>query len=73
MQREGGRQRQRQRQIGATGVVQMMIRSKGVLFDYTLRFCLEARTIYILHDSELTEQLLVRIIGCITKSEITEQ
>ena len=48
------RERQRQRQIGATGVVRM-IRSKGVYFDYKLKFCLEARTVYILQDSELTE------------------
>ena len=55
------RERQRQRQIGATGVVRMMIWSKGVYFDYKLKFCLEARTVYILHGSELTEQILVRI------------
>ena len=37
-----------------------MIRSKGVYFDYQLKFCLEARTVYI-QGSELTEQILVRI------------
>ena len=55
------RQRQRQRQIGATGVVRTKIQSKGVYFDYKLKFCLEARTVYILQGSELTEQILVRI------------
>ena len=60
-ERERQRQRQRQRQIGATGVVRMMIRSKGVYFDYKLKFCLEARTVYILQGSELTKQILVRI------------
>ena len=55
-QRQRQRQKQRQRQIGATGVVQMKIRSKGVYFNYKLKFCLEARTVYILQGSELTEQ-----------------
>ena len=73
MEQGAERQRQRQRQIGATGVVWMMIQSKGVYFDYKLKFCLEARTVYTLHDSELTEQILVRILDRITKSEITEQ
>ena len=41
-------ERQRQRQIRATGVARMKIRSKGVYFDYKLKFCLEARTVYIL-------------------------
>ena len=58
---ERERQRQRQRQIGATGVVQTKIQSKGVYFDYKLKFCLEARTVYILQGSELTEQILIRI------------
>ena len=60
-ERQRQRQRQRQRHIRATGVVRMMIRSKGVYFDYKLKFCLEARTVYILQGSELTEQILVRI------------
>ena len=40
---------------GATGVVRREIRSTEVLFNYKLRSCLEARTIYILHGSEFTE------------------
>ena len=34
---------------------------QGVYFNYKLKFCLEARTVYILQGSELTEQILVRI------------
>ena len=59
MERE--RQRQRQRQIGATRVVRMKIQSKGVYFDYKLKFCLEARTVYILQGSELVFKSSVRV------------